>query len=75
MRFAAPQVLRDDLRDVGPGRLNEPHVAFFLQRNPGWCRGDELVCLTEVSFENLTPAGRRMWGHQRREQLCLEQVT
>jgi hypothetical protein len=41
--------------------LCDPHVAFFLNRNPGWRRGDELVCLTEIAFENLTPAGRRMW--------------
>jgi hypothetical protein len=75
VQFATPQVLRDELSDVGRGRLREPHVAFFLERNPGWCHGDELVCLTEISFENLTPAGRRMWDHQRRERCCLEQVT
>jgi hypothetical protein len=61
-QFAKPQVLREGLDDIGQGRLHDPHVAFFLQRNPGWCRGDELVCLTEISFENLTAAGRRMWG-------------
>jgi hypothetical protein len=65
VQFARPQVLREGLHDIGPGRLNEPHVAFFLQRNPGWCRGDELVCLTEISFDNLTAAGRRMWGRDR----------
>jgi hypothetical protein len=63
-QFARPQVLREGLHDIGQGRLNEPHVAFFLERNPGWCRGDELVCLTEISFENLTAAGRRMWGRE-----------
>jgi hypothetical protein len=62
VRFAAPHVLCDALRDVGPGRQRDPHVAFFLHRNPGWVRGDELVCLTEIAFENLTPAGRRMWA-------------
>jgi hypothetical protein len=75
VQFTRPQILREDLRDVGPGRLNEPHVAFFLQRNPGWCRGDELVCLTEIAFENLTPAGRRMWSHAPCERSCREQVT
>ena len=61
-QFAAPQVLRGELREVDPGRLNEPDVAFFMERNPGWRHGDELVCITEISFDNLTPAGRRMWG-------------
>ena len=40
--------------------MNDPHVAFFLKRNPGHGDGDELVCLTELSDDNLTRAGRRM---------------
>lgn len=75
VEFARPQVLREGLHDIGPGRLHEPHVAFFLQRNPGWCRGDELVCLTEISFENLTAAGRRMWGRERRDRGRMELTT
>jgi hypothetical protein len=74
VRFASPQVLRGGLEEVSPGRLNDPHVAFFLERNPGWCRGDELVCLTEIAFENLTPAGRRMWLQDRRETLDVERA-
>lgn len=73
-RFPSPQVLRDELREVGPGRLSEPHIAFFMERNPGWRDGDELVCLTEISFDNLTPAGRRMWTHERAETFCLKQA-
>jgi hypothetical protein len=74
VRFTAPQVLRDELREVGPGRLSDPHVAFFNERNPGWCHGDELVCLTEIAFDNLTPAGRRMWTHERAGGLCQKQA-
>ena len=59
--FPEPQVLREGLDEVPEGRLADPHVAFFLERNPGWIRGDELVCLTEIAEGNLTPAGRRMW--------------
>jgi hypothetical protein len=61
VRFAHPQALRADLAAVPEGRLDDPHVAFFLARNPGWRAGDELVCLTEIAEENLTSAGRRMW--------------
>jgi hypothetical protein len=60
--FPAPQVLREHLREIAPGRMADPHVAFFLRRNPGWRFGDELVSLTEIAFDNLTPAGRRMWS-------------
>jgi hypothetical protein len=62
VRFAEPQRLREGLDDVPAGRLADPQIAFFLERNPGWKEGDELVCLTEIAEENLTRAGRRMWG-------------
>lgn len=60
-RLDPPQVLRPDLRLLPTLRRTDPHIAFFLERNPGWREGDELVCLTELSFDNLTGAGRRMW--------------
>jgi hypothetical protein len=60
VRFQNPQILRAHLSHVPGGRQTDPHVAFFLSRNPGYIRGDELVCLTELSPDNLTPAGRRM---------------
>ncbi len=64
-RLATPQVLARDLREMPPGRLADPYVAFFLARNPGWEAGDELVCLTEIAAGNLTAAGRRMWQRGR----------
>jgi hypothetical protein len=65
VRFPQPQVLREGLDAIPKGRLADPHVAFFLEQNPGWEQGDELVCLTELTEDNLTPAGRRMWRHGR----------
>lgn len=61
VRFPRPQVLREELAAIAPGRLQDADIAFFASRNPGWREGDELVCLTEVCLQNLTPAGRRMW--------------
>lgn len=66
-RLATPQVLAPDQRQVPPGKLADPYVAFFLARNPGWTAGDELVCLTEIAATNLTPAGQRMWQRGRIE--------
>jgi len=60
VRFARPQVLADDLLEVPDGRVSDPHVRFFLERNPGFVTGDELVCLTRIHHDNLTAAGRRM---------------
>ncbi|MDJ0694121.1 hypothetical protein [Mastigocoleus sp. MO_188.B34] len=41
--------------------MTDPHIEFFDRMNPGHLNGDELVCLTEISETNLTPAGKRMW--------------
>lgn len=60
VRFNAPQRLRDHLAAVPEGKASDAHVRFFLDRNPGHAAGDELVCLTELSDENLTRAGVRM---------------
>jgi hypothetical protein len=60
VRFNHPQRLRNGLADVPDGRKANPHVAYFLTRNPGHGLGDELVCLTELHENNLTSAGKRM---------------
>lgn len=60
VRFGAPQRLRGELAEVPTGRTRDAHVAFFLAANAGHADGDELVCLTELSDENLTAAGRRV---------------
>ena len=60
VRFGRPQVLVPELLEVPQGRTHDPHVAFFLSRNPGHVNGDELVCLTNIADTNLTSAGRRI---------------
>lgn len=57
-RGATP--LRQGVAEVTEERLHDPHIAFYLQKNPGHERGDELVCITRVHPDNFTPAGRRM---------------
>ena len=66
VRFPRPQRLRDHLACIPEGKRNDSHVRFFLERNPGHGAGDELVCLTALTEENLTAAGARMvWGSRR----------
>src|SRR5436309_8378632 len=60
VHFIQPQRLRADLSRIPDGRAADPHVSFFARRNPDHAQGDELACLTELSSENLTAAGRRM---------------
>ncbi|MBI3967926.1 MAG: hypothetical protein HY329_19990 [Chloroflexi bacterium] len=60
VRLSRAAPLRPGVAEVTDRRLSDPHVAFFVAANPGHRRGDELVCLTELTPANLTPAGQRM---------------
>lgn len=60
VKLEKPQVLAPELRDMPPGRALDPDIAYFLSRNPGYVRGDELVCLARIAEDNLTAAGRRI---------------
>jgi hypothetical protein len=62
VRFREPQPLRSELAGIPESRLSDPHVKFFESVNPGHREGDELVCWTRLSEDNLTDAGARMWG-------------
>jgi hypothetical protein len=46
---------------VEPAEASRRDVSFFLRSNPGYARGDELVCLTELAPQNLRPLARRVF--------------
>lgn len=52
--------LRADLADVAPHRENDPHVRFFLEKNPRYREGTELVCLAELTPTNLKPVAKKL---------------
>jgi hypothetical protein len=56
------EYLRDEVAPVTPGRLADPHVRFFVERNPGHLWGDELCCLAPLTRANFTPAAYRVLG-------------
>jgi hypothetical protein len=60
VRLVDAQPLQPHLREVPAGRKTDPHIAFFLDRNPGHACGEELVSLAKLNVSNLTPAGLRM---------------
>lgn len=61
VRFAQGATpLREGVAEVTDERLRDPHVAFYIQANPGHVNGDELVCITRIHPDNFTPAGKRM---------------
>lgn len=70
VRFTHPQRLRANLQIIPAGRERDSHTAFFLEKNAGHANGDELVCITELSADNLTAAGRRMMPLKSNEMVC-----
>ncbi|HEV7767456.1 MAG TPA: hypothetical protein VGQ76_20815 [Thermoanaerobaculia bacterium] len=60
VRLATPAPLRAGISDPQERLEQDPHVRFFVERNPNHAAGDELACLVRVSIDNVTPAGRRM---------------
>jgi hypothetical protein len=52
--------LKNGVADVDQRRLKDPHVKFFVEQNPGYINGDELVCITVIDKGNLSPAGKRL---------------
>lgn len=54
-----PTALRPEFAGLDPGRQARLQVQAFLARNPGHARGEELVCLCELSVANLRLRARR----------------
>jgi hypothetical protein len=49
LRFASSLGhLKPELAVIPPGRRDDPRVGFFLERNPGYAEGEELVCLARI---------------------------
>lgn len=57
------QKLKREFADVPKNLKGNPHIDYFVRRNPDYSKGDELACLTELSLENCTSlAKRRLLG-------------
>ncbi len=53
--------LKSSWADIPDKDRKRPDVIFFLERNPGYVKGDELVCLTELAPTNLRPLAERLF--------------
>ena len=52
--------LKSEIASIPSARMDDPHVKFFLERNPTYLQGTELVCLSPLSLENTKSIGRRL---------------
>ena len=74
--IAAPHKdrLRPGIGSITTGRLEDPHVRFFVDRNPDHAGGDELCCVARLDVANFTAAGIRLLDPQHRPQAsCAQQ--
>jgi hypothetical protein len=52
--------LKQGVADIGEKHLRDEHITFFLQANPGYDRGNDLVCLARLDELNLNRAAHRL---------------
>ncbi|RCK78123.1 MAG: hypothetical protein OZSIB_1772 [Candidatus Ozemobacter sibiricus] len=60
VHLSNPTPLREGVAEVTAERLADPHVAFFVKRNPDHTKGVELACLAPLRADNLRPYIRRV---------------
>lgn len=53
--------LKSELATIPAKDAHRPDVQFFLGSNPGYVRGEELVCIAELTAANLRPVARRLF--------------
>ena len=53
--------LKPSWADVPAKDRPRADVLFFLERNPGYVNGDELVCLAELAPQTLRPLAERLF--------------
>lgn len=59
------ECLREELARPDQRRLANRHVRYFVEANPGYLRGDELVCIAEFSLENTKRAAHEALARTR----------
>jgi hypothetical protein len=61
IRFSEKAVyLKKGIAEVETFRLKDPHIKFFVEKNPLYTNGDELPCLAELSYYNFKPVVYKM---------------
>jgi hypothetical protein len=50
--------------DITALERQDPRIALFEQKNPGWAAGDELACLAELQTDNFRRSALRLLSRQ-----------
>lgn len=55
--------LKEEIAKISEEKIkNDKVVKFFLEKNPEYYLGNELICITNLSTENVNKAGERLLG-------------
>lgn len=65
VRVVGDYVLREGVGDITDERSRDPFIRFFARRNPGWVRGEELVCLVSLKPSNFRSKARAWFDGER----------
>ncbi len=60
VRMGREAALRRGVADIDDRLRRNPHIDFFVRKNPGFSRGDELACIAPLSRENLNRFAHRI---------------
>jgi len=52
--------LNSQMAEVNSEKLKNRHIKFFLEKNSGYSKGDELVCIAKLSYDNFKESVKRM---------------
>jgi len=51
--------LREGVAELTETKLANKHIEFFREKNPGFTKGDELLCVAQMGINNFRPVVRR----------------
>lgn len=54
--------LKEEYANIPAEKMNDFVVKYFLKKNPEYYNGNELICITNLSLENVNNAGKRLLG-------------
>lgn len=57
--------LNPEMAGVKKNLLSNPHISFFLKKNPDYASGNEMACIAEISEGNLNTAVDRLFRRDR----------
>jgi len=60
IKLEQPTPLKDGISDPTEQNLKNPHISFFIEKNPGYINGEELACLTKLTIDNIKPFVKRL---------------